>query len=375
MQPLTAPPRDGLTAAAVTVLIRDTPGLHVSAGCELIDLGLNVVADISDRLAGGAVARESYATLHGSAQLSIEDTLDWGTAIVRPYLVLASPQTTARFNLGAYFTSTPKTELGAEPVLYRAECYDILDLLADPVGGAYAVPAGAAYLSTVEAILRERGYQRFVIDQSAAAKVLPSAKTWAMDENITWLTVVNELLGSVAYRGVWSDWDGRLRLEPYLSPGSQSSEWTYDVTLETSMLADPRTVTRDFYRAPNRWVFYRSNGIDGPAPVEGDGVYTYTNQSAGPTSVDARGGRVTTKPVPLAVADHASLVAAAQITIDADLRLSTKLDIRTAPNPLHWHFDRLTVDDPAIGPPAAALCTKWTLPLDGSDMSQDWTLL
>jgi hypothetical protein len=375
MQPATAPPRDQLTPAKVVELVRDTPGLRTAAGCELLDMSLTVLDDLTDDFAGGTVTRESYATLHGSAQLGIARTLDWGRAIVRPYMLLESAGTLARFNLGAYFAASPLTELGESPVTHAVVGYDILDRLGDPVGEVYAVAAGAGYLATVEQILQAQGYTQYVIDQQAAASVLPSARTWAMEDSITWLTIVNDLLGSVGYQGIWSDWDGRLRVQPYLSPSQRASEWVYDVGESTSMLTVARTVERDYYRAPNRWVFYRSNNVDGPAPVEGDGVYTFVNQSDGPTSVDARGGRVITRTVGLDVADQAALVAAAQLSIDADLRLKTTLSLGTAPNPLHWHFDRLTLADPAFGPVAEVLGTKWTLPLGGGDMAHDWSVI
>lgn len=375
MQPPTAPPRNQLTAAQVTALIRDAPGVEVAAGCELLDVGLNVLADLTDVFGGGQVRRQAFADLHGSATLTVEGPLDWGTAILRPYMILASPTITARFNVGAYYTSTPKTQLGEDPVTYAVEGIDILDGLNDTVGEAYAVAAGAPYLATVEGILLQRGYTRYLIDQSAAASVLPSARVWAMDDNATWLTIVNDLLGAVAYQGVWSDWDGQLRVQPYASPTVRPSEWVYDVARLTSMLAPERSLERDYYRAPNRWVFYRSNNVDGPAPTEGNGVFTFINQSDGHTSIDARGGRVITRPVPLDVADHAALVAAAQVTIDADLRLKSTLAVASAPNPLHWHFDRVTIDDPAVGSATEALSTQWTLPLDGGDMTHEMTLL
>ncbi len=375
MQPMTAPPRDTLTAAAVRGIIRDAPGVRVSAGAELLDRGLNVTADISSLVTGGSITRSSYASLHGSGTLGVESELDWGAALVRPYVVLSAGATSARFNLGAYYTVTPETALGQTPVVHEVALIDILDALNDPVGEVYSVNAGTGYLAAVEAILLGRGFWQYVIDQSAAGSVLPSPRVWLLDDNTTWLTIVNDLLGAIGYQGIWSDWDGRLRVQRYLSPSARLSEFTYDVGATTSMLTLDRKIERDFYKAPNRWVFYRSNNVDGSPPVEGNGIYTVTNQSGGPTSIEARGGRVISKTMALDVADHAALVQAAQVTIDADLTIKTKLTLGSSPNPLHWHFDRMTVNDPAIGPQSEALGTQWTLPLDGGDMSHEWSLI
>lgn len=375
MQPPTAPPRNTLTEAAVVALIQDAPAVQVYAGCELVDQALNVVADISDDLVGGSVSRSGLANLHGTAELTVSAELDWGQAILRPYLVMYDDVTTARFNLGAYYTSTPKRNVVQAPRAFDVQGYDILHGLADPVGDAYAVAAGTSYLAAVEAILTARGYTGYLIDQSSVASVLPSARVWPLDERITWLTVVNDLLASIGYWGIWSDWDGRLRCEAYQSPLIRPVEWVYTGYGTSSMLGPERIRERDYFEAPNRWVAVRSNQIEGAAPVQGNGVYTFVNQTSGDASVDARGGRVITRILQLDVADHAALVAAAQISIDADMRLPDTITCSTWPNPLHWHFDRLLIDDPELGPPVDVTATKWTLPLNGSDQQHEWNCI
>jgi hypothetical protein len=376
MQPLAAGPRANVTAAAVTALIRDSFALQVSAGLELLDRDLSVLADLTDLFAAGSVTRSSYADLHGSASLEVEGALDWGSAIVRPYMVLSSTTTTARFNLGAYYTPTPKTVFGRTPLTYAVEAIDILDGLATPVGDTYAVAAGTGYLAAVEAILLQQGFTAYIIDQTAAASVLPSSRTWVLDENTTWLGIINDLLGSIGYYGIWSDWDGRLRVQQYVTPSTRQPEWTYDTGALTSMLSPERTLEQDMYRAPNRWVFWRSNGVDGPAPTEGDGKYTVVNSTDGPTSVEARGGRVITRPKPLDVADQPSLVRAGQQIVDNDMTVKRQLTLGVAPNPLHWHFDVVALNDPDLASPGSTiLVTKWTLPLDGGDGAQEWSVL
>lgn len=375
MQPIITPVRAHLTEAQVVWLIRDAPGLEFAAGCELVDTNLTVLADLSDVLQDGVVERQSYADLHGTATLTLERALDWGQALVRPYMVVSASGIEARFNLGAYYTSAPKGTLGADPEIFEVTGYDILDVLNTPVGESYAVAKDEGYLFAVEQILINEGVTQYLIDQSRADATLPSPRVWPMDENTTWLSIVNDLIGAVGYAGIWSDWDGRLRVQPYRSPSSRPAEWLYDLDIATTMLGPDRPYERDLYRSPNRWVFYRANNIDGPAPVEGNGVFTYVNTSAGPTSVLARGGRVFTKPVPLDVADQAALVDAGRRVVDADLRNPVKVTPSTSPNPLHWHFDRVALLDPAMGPFNQMLATSWKLPLNGDDMPQEWSQL
>lgn len=376
MQGLTEPPRDGLTAAQVMQIVRDSPSLLVNAGLELIDQSLAIVEDISDvlRPAGGAVSRNTLATLHGTARLSITTDLDWGQAIVRPYLTLSDGVLSAQFYLGAYYTSTPGPVAGTTPRVYAVEGYDILHGLNTPVGEAYAVDAGVSYLTAIGEILATLGYTA-LIDQTAVGSVLPAARVWPIDEETRWLSVVNDLLAEVGYVGIWSDWLGRLRSQPYTTPTDRSSEWTYDLDPNLSILHPERSFVLDLFHSPNRWVAIRSNNIDGPAPVEGNGLFTFVNQSLGPASVDARGGRVINRILRLEAADQAALVARAQQSIDADIRTNVLVKATTSPNPLHWHFDRLHIDDPELGSPAEAMSMQWTLPLDGGLMTHEWRVL
>ncbi len=374
MQPPTADPRGNLTGEQVRALIEDAPALVVSAGLELLDRQLNVVEDLSDwMVAGGSVSRNSYDTLHGKAQLRISRELDWGQALVRPTMTLSDGTTAATFRLGAYFTNTPTRSAGENPTTFDVDGYDVLHGLASPVGEAFAIEAGRSYLEAITQILDEQGYTgAYNLHQSPATVLAPTSRVWVLDNNITWLTLVNDMLASIGYAGVWSDWDGRLRVGPYRLPLERSPDWIYDATVLNTIIGPYRSMTSDYFEAANRWVFYQNNNIDDVSPVEGNGIYTYVNEDQGPTSVAAR-GRVWSHVEGLDVADHAALVQEAQRRIDIDLRLKTTFSLNTSPNPLHWHFDRMTLVDPDLTPIVEVLGTGWTLPLDGGQMTHDWS--
>lgn len=374
MQQLNAPPRDAFTADQVRTLIKNAPALTVGWGAELVDPAtLMTVEDISTDIGGGRVRRGSYDTRHGQATLSVSRELDWGSAVIRPYMLLSDSTTEMRFNLGAYFVPTPVRRLGETPLTYEVACYDILSRLDDPVGASYSVPAGTAYLAAVEDILVSRGCV-YLIDQAQATAVLPSDMSWPVSDNPTWLGVVNALLGPIGYQGIWSDWDGLMRVQPYVTPRDRASEFTYSVSNDEAIAGQDPEVTRDFDRTPNRWVGYRQNEIDGAPPVDGAGRYEFVNGSSGDTSVLAR-GRTITRVESFDVADQAALVAAVEAMAAADMTVSTKIEHTSSPNPLHWHFDRLTVLDPRLGGAVEVLATVWELPLDGGDMSQEWTVI
>ncbi|WP_045740864.1 hypothetical protein [Actinoplanes rectilineatus] len=375
MQPPTDGPRAALATAQVRTLLQESEALTVSGGLEIIDLALNVIEDISDHLAGGQVSRNSYADLHGAASLKVSRELDWGAGLVRPYIVLADGTVTARFNLGVYHTSVPAYSTAESPPMFEIEGYDLLLRLQQPVGDTYAIAAGASYLEVVEQILLAHGLTQYIIDPTSASTVAPTSRVWAMEDTVTWLSIVNDLLASIGYAGIWADWDGRLRCHPYQLPAERAAEWTYTDDQATTMLGVDRQVVHDYFAAPNKWVVYRSNNIDAAAPVDGDGMWTWVNQSVGETSVDARGGLVIPKVVGVDTADQASLIVQAQQIIQADMDIPTVVTVTSAPNPLHWHYDRIYVATADLL--ADAQVTSWTLPLppDAGEMTQEWRVI
>jgi hypothetical protein len=410
MQPPTDGPRSAYTTAQVKYLLENTSSVEISVGLELLDVtDLSVVDDLSDNLTGGSVTRSSYANIHGSAQFLLSQPLDWGSSIVRPYYQITGPisslpvtstvpsstyldqysdlytastayaatdgLSTMRFNLGAYFLHTPDTDMSTSPPTYDVTGYDILSILDDAIGDAYSIPAGVAYLDRVADILTARGVTQYVIDQAAIGSVLQSSKVYTLDNNVTWLTVVNDCLAAVGYQGIWSDWNGYLRCQAYTTPSARTPEWVLGVDDATNIIGQAVKRSHDFYDAPNRWVFYRANNTEDTAPVDGDGRYEYINVSIGETSQEARAGRTITKVVSVDAADQAGLVAAAQQTIDADMQTPTKFSFPIAPFPLAWHFDKLTIADGRFGVVQDVLGSSWTLPFDGSDMAMEVTVI
>lgn len=383
MQPPTDGPRAGLTTTQVAYLLEQTDVDQISCGMELLDPStLAVTDDISQFLAGGSVSRNNYASIHGAATFTLQTLLNWGRAVVRPYYTItgalsstATTLTTVRFNLGAYFTEVGETDLSESPPTFEVTGHDILSLLDDAVGDAYTIAAGVDCLQRVEDILTNRGVPAYIIDHSATGKTLPSSKTYTLDDNVTWLTVINDLLATIGYQGIWSDWNGYYRIQPYVTPSARTVDWVHGVDDATTLIGQAVKSARDLYDAPNRWVFYRQNNTDSGSPVDGDGRYEYINSTIGPTSVNARGGRTITKTVGVDVTDQAGMIASAQATIDADIAVPTRFSFETFPFPLAWHFDKYTIQDPRFGAACDVLGSAWTLPLDGSNQTHEMTLI
>jgi hypothetical protein len=380
MQPPTDGPRAGFTTAQVQYLVENSSSFDVDMGMELLTgLDLTVDVDISEDVSAIQIQRNSLANLHASMTMSTVRLLNWGSSLVRPYITFTgqtaagSALSTMRFYQGVYFTDTPETDLSEIPPKYDVTGYDVLSILDDAVGDAYSVDTGVSPLDTVEAILLNRGVTRYSIDPDARGSVLSSPLVWTMEDNITWLRVVNALLATVGYAGIWSDWNGVLQCKTYISPADRSPEWVMTSDVANTLLTQRRRIQHDYYDAPNRWVFYRTNNTEDAAPIDGAGRWEYINDFRGETSVEARGGRTITKVLGVEAVDQASLIRAGQSVIDADMSIPTTIPIETAPFPMAWHFDKINVSDPILGASLDVLATSWSLNLDGSDMGWEWT--
>lgn len=374
MQPRLTVPRDTFTDAQITGLIRDDTSITVGRGMELLTRGLSVLDDLTDSLRDGNVQRDSLATLHGSCSFNISRQLSWGNAIVRPYVTISDGIDKARFNLGAYFTSTPQTQMDSNIPTFAVTGYDILHALNNLVGDSFAIQIGESYLAKVEDILVSQGYTQYVIEPTRWGTTAPSPKAWPMDEQTTWLAIVNDLLKAVGYAPIYSDWDGRVVCQQNLSPYERTPEWDYDRGEYTGQLFPGGSITHDYFATPNRWVGIQGNVTDAATVItEGSGKYTYINQNDGETSVTQRGLTVT-KVMTLTVADQAALESAVLAQVAIDRVVGSTIDISTSVNPLHWHNDIVSVETRELGTVKAHV-TRWSMDIVTGVMQHSWAVL
>lgn len=376
MRPVIDDTRSTLTEAQVIDLIKSDASIEIGRGMELVNRRLEVLDDVSADLRDCTITHDNSATLHSSAQFAIAQRLAWGSSLVRPYVTISNGSLKARFNMGVYFTEAPENEEDRTPATYAVGGYDILKGLNNLVGDSYAVRIGDSYLDAVESIFLNQGYTQYVIDPTRRATLAPAPKAWPIDENTTWLMIVNELLKAVGYKGVYSDWDGRLVCEEFIEPRDRSVEWSYDKGLYTGQLVPGTKVRHDYFITPNRWVGIRNSTQDTTGTVsltEGNGVFTYRNESSGEASIDARGFEQT-KVIRVDVADQPALESAVMAEVARDMVIGMNIDASTSCNPLHWHDDVVRVETSTIGIIKVRQST-WSMNLTKGAMSHGWSVL
>lgn len=356
MQPVAHPPREAYVEneGAVHNAILGRP--DIAFGCELLrpDGGIE---DISEVLLtdGVEVERNNFATVHGSCRLRFVRTFNWGPARFRPYMTLDG----IRFNLGAYVPATPvRAARGTTVSPLEISCDDKLALLRSPLARTWRVPEGTGHLWAARSVLHTLGEFDVVAIGISDDKPANKDLSWPIDAENTPLRIINDLLDPMNYRGLWEDWDGAFRLEPY--PADAGPEWTYSIDDPRSIVtAEPRTVEEDTLAAYNRWAFV----LDDPEiePTEDNGrLILDDNENDGPTSQSAT-GRLNSRIERLTAADVDTFAAKAARMIADDKQVPRYMDLTVGPNPLHWHFDRVEIADPTLNAQGFWQVSSWKL--------------
>jgi hypothetical protein len=344
--------------------------VHYDAGCDLLDSNDAFVEDISADLvvAGSSVARGITRTLHGSCRLNLSRELPWGSARLRPFMLVSSDGLTwYRQNLGVYLPSTPERQIGEIPPIWDVSGFDKLDVLATPHGSTYAIAAGAAIIPAIEALITGAGEAKVAIDQTSVAVTAPAALVFPLADDVTTLQVIGRLLDLLGYRALRVDREGWFRSVPYVSPTDLPTVWTYNADSSSTTVSGSRASISDYYMAANQIVGINddpSNAI----PTDGAGLYTLTNQSDGLTSIDGRGGRTIRRIVRGTYASQTALETAVLEVLDEESRVARLFSLSVSPNPVHGHFDVVSFIDSNVPVSGRMLVTDWELPLDGSDM-------
>jgi hypothetical protein len=377
VQPLNGVPwRSQYSVAQITALLT-SPAVSLSYGLELLDQNNNLTEDVSDNLVSWSLTRTNTNTIQGVGTFVITMAVQGGSQRVRPYVLMSGAGlTNVRFDEGVYVLTSPATQLNLTPLTYTIQGSDLLYLLSLPIGDSYTVPAGTGYLAAVQEAIAAAGISgsQVILDQTAAGSVLPADMSWPLtDGNAdTYLDVVSQLLAAINYLPIWADWEGNFQSSPYIAPEGLAPTFTFDLTKNTGVIvSDSRTLTGDLWQAPNVWVYINESVDD---PVEGDGIYTYVNQSEGQSSVDVQEREIVSV-VYGTYPDQPTMEGVAAQAIDQAIQLTATLAVTVSPFPAAWHFDVFEYIDTPMGGPVVVQSQGWSLASDGSDGAQTWQVV
>lgn len=407
---MAAPDWSTLTVDQQTTLLT-ARFLDIVSGCELLGFDLTVQTDISSEFvpAGGSVQWTGNATIHRGCTCTLKRRLSWGIDQIRIYRTWTDPVSgiSARANRGVFIVNSPGQDLGSDSPSYAVTGQDRMAFLTRQVGYSYVIAAGTNVLAALAQVFIDAGLPASaLIDGSRADATVPTDMVYPLipvsdassasaavavvaDSGITasdssspatWVQIINDLIGLVAYRGVWADENGKYRCGPYANPASRTPTGIFTANKETGTGAIRIRVARSVQRVVNvfnKWIFTNSTLPDVagvPAvPTEGAGIYTVENDTDGPSSIDAMHGLVSPTQISYAAADQAALEAMGDARVASDKRTVVTGSLSAVSYPPISHYDVFTLNDTALDEgTCTAEVTQWSDPLDSGSIALQW---
>ena len=200
-----------------------------------------------DGLQDGHLDWTANALIKGSGQLTVVDvqqTIDWLSARLRPVMVIEGlpPQP-----LGVFLASEAPDSFanGRSWAVKLLDKTTILDQ--DTVAESYALAAGTVATTAVIALITSAGITNYA--------VTPSAKT--LDGDMVWsagtgkLHIINDILDSINYFSLYSNFLGQMIAEPYVTPANRPIMYEF-IDGPTAIYVPEFTREVDIWNIPNR---------------------------------------------------------------------------------------------------------------------------
>lgn len=322
--------------------------------------------DIARQVLGCVIVHDGFRTIHRTIDLTTTAELDWGRERVQPWVRITGADWVDEVPLGVFAMTAPGLTGGRKPPLFQVQGYDLLYLVDQHLQRPVSLPADAPILGSVADLLVQAGFGTVALDASRASDVLSAARSWPVDAGVvTYLSVINDLLAMVGYQPLFVDADGVPSSAPLPAPERRRVAWRYDSTgpvagEQTMVRAEGQARPDDYTDRYNHWYFFM-NAHDREVPLTtDDGIFTYTNDTDGRSSVQARGGLVVSRVEGLEAATHDDLVQQAFRLIAEDIHAATTVDWTTKLNPYHGHRDVLRLVAADLNVSGLVEHTVWT---------------
>lgn len=213
-------------------------------------------------------------------------------------------------------------------------------------------------LNTVTGVVRHVLSEGGITDVNItpSPEQLGAVREW--DPDTSRLTIVNDLLDSIAYESMSFDEHGRGVVRPYVSPQERPPEYVY-ADDHTSVMLPQAEREMDLHAIPNQWTLVKSE------PDEPVITVTYTNADpASPTSTVRRGRVISdVRADEDAASESAMIERAARIAFEAS-QVYEAITIRTALMPIHSGNDVYRIDFESLAVSGVYSEHTWEMALD-----------
>lgn len=343
---------------------------------------------IKDGSAPPTVFHECTAEVTGRINFTMSIPLQWGSAQVRAWLALSSPEyqggTWQLFQVGIYVCTTPGSDnLDAAVDRYVVTGYDQAYLLQAEPNDSFSWAAGAAqgYAVAVRDVMRASGvlgasaFLNTLVSYPAdwQVKTMPVAMSYPLGSGRSYLQIINELLDASGCLPIYLDQFGAWHIDLVAPPATQPLEFTLDgssaATLSIVKWA-AQSYNGDVYNVPNRYIFIQQGLTFQPTGTDGSNGQYVVDVLDGPAGQVAQ-GRILPKTVMLDSSGQADLKTKGDKYITDSTSGAETIQLGITPWPAIWQSNVFKYIHPQL-PLSSSRRVQvkgWTLPLDGGAMT------
>jgi len=318
------------------------------------------------------VRHSEEAAIRRQVEFTTTAELAWGRDRIKVWVRLTGAGLTEEVALGVFCTTTPLIEEPGRPPVWKVQGYDKAYLLDQRNPAAISFPAGEPVLNAVRNLIIGAGIDQILMDVNHADEVLSEAKAWPLEEDVTKLDIINQLLEMVCYEALYFDVDGRAVAAHWVTPSLRPVGWHYDVqdAHSTVFAEEGRSVEHDLADAYNAWRLYPSEIAREDPPTTADGsLFVFNNHTDGPASQEARGGLVVARVEAVEGTTLELFRLNCERLVDADLRRELTASLSTDVIPYHGFIENVLVIDRETGVSGVFEHTEWTIDVFGRTMT------
>lgn len=351
--------RDGYTADQVRRVLH-APVRTIAFDYELLD-GQNAFKKHLENVLSASVSYNIFADIKRVARFTLKDDqeINYLRDRIKPWVrFMMHDGGWVKFPLGVFLLSTSPRKIDEAGLITRdIEAYDMLQVLKDDkVLDRYVVAGGTNYIMAVKALLDGAGVT--MQNLTPVDKTLPTTRDWPA--GAAKLSIINNLLSAINFESLWIDENGYAIAQPYRSPTSKVSEYTYRDD-DQSVIFPGVEQSFDLFDVPNSWVLVVSEPDREPI------VSSYTNTNpTNPTSTVSRGRVIVDYREYEDAADQATLDARAERIAFAASQVYEHVTLETAIMPMHSNSDVITLEFSGLGIREKYSETGWEIELSTS---------
>lgn len=265
------------------------------------------------------------AMVKGGGELTVQNVnqdVNWLTAHLRPVMAIEGlPEQP----LGVFLISEAPEAWGQSGMSWAIKLLEKTTILdQDILTATYSVAAGTVVTTEIGNIITSAGITNYRIQASSATT--PQSLVWLAGTSK--LRVINDLLASIGYFSLYSDFQGQLVGEPYILPAFRPTVYEF-FDGENAIYEGNFTRDIDIWKIPNRVVITGMG--DGVTPAL---VSTIDNTDPdSPYSIANRGRVIGYTEEGVEAADQATLDAYARRRLIELTTPTASIEIRHAPLP------------------------------------------